>query len=378
MRPEKVKGAIIGCGTISEAYLSTITSKLKILDMVGCCDLDPIKAANTADKYKLRVMTLKEIIEDSSIEMVINLTTSPVHFKLNKSLLLAGKHVYTEKVMALTLEEANELVELSRSTGRYLGSAPDTFLGSALQTTRYIIDSGMIGEITSCYAVLTRDVELFASLAPFTSKKGGGIAFDVGIYYITALLQLLGPVKTVTGMMRTSDRIRKGKLMDTVGETFELECEDLMSGTMLFESGVVGNVLFDSNSVMIFPERPALTIHGTLGIVTIEDPNLFGGEVRVLLKGNNEPFVMQPTHPFSTEYRGLGAAEMAWAIRQGRVNRASKEAAYHALEVLHGMDISGETQSYYSIKSTFKRSEPIPRGFLTGMNLIDIETSALA
>jgi hypothetical protein len=126
------------------------------------------------------------------------------------------------------------------------------------------------------------------------------------------------------------------------------------------------------------PERPILTIHGTQGIMYMNDPNLFGGEVHVLLKGNNEPFVMQQTHPFQEEFRGLGVAEMAWSLRKGRPNRASKEMAYHALEVLHGIAISSEKRAHYDLKSSFELTPAIPRGYFTGLNINEIEESAIA
>jgi hypothetical protein len=136
-----------------------------------------------------------------------------------------------------------------------------------------------------------------------------------------------------------------------------------MSGILQFEGGTVGNILFDSNSIFILPEKPSLVLFGTLGIMYMADPNNFGGDVRVILKGNNEPFTMQQSHAFSNECRGLGVAEMAWSMRMGRKNRASKEMAYHALEVLHGIVKSSETRSNQVMKSTFEKTPPIPRGY---------------
>jgi hypothetical protein len=136
-----------------------------------------------------------------------------------------------------------------------------------------------------------------------------------------------------------------------------------MAGILQFASGTVGNILFDSNSIFILPEKPSLVLFGTLGIMTMADPNQFGGEVKVILKGNSEPVVIQQSHAFSEECRGLGVAEMAWSLRMGRKNRASKEMAYHALEVLHGIVKSSETKSNQVIQSTFEKMPPIPRGY---------------
>lgn len=363
MKIQSVKTAIVGCGTISDAYLSTMTSKFKILEVVGCCDRNPGKAQAAAQKYGIQALTLEEIVADESIEIVVNLTTPAAHYPVIKQLLEAGKHVYTEKVLAVELEHAAELVKIADQKNLYLGAAPDTFLGAAIQTARYVVDSGMLGDITSCYCAFTRDGDILNRAFPFTAKAGGGIGFDVGIYSITALLSILGPVKEVSGVIRTRRPERLDYSPEHFGEPFQVECENLMAGMLQFDGGTVGNILFDANSIFLMPEKPSLVLFGTLGIMQMADPNQFGGEVRVILKGSSEPFVMQQSHAFSGEYRGLGVAEMAWAMRMGRKHRASKEMAYHALEVLHGIVKSSETKSNQVIQSTFEKLPPIPRGY---------------
>lgn len=378
MKIQPVKTAIIGCGAISDAYLSTMIDKFKILDVVGCYDRNPEKAQAKAQKYGIKALSIEELLADASIEIVVNLTQPTAHYEVNKQLLEAGKHVYTEKVLAVELEQAAELVELADQKGLYLGAAPDTFLGSAIQTARYVVDSGMIGEISSCTCALTRDSEILYRAFPFTTKPGGGFGFDVGIYYITALLSILGPVKEVSGIVQTRRPERQDYSLEHFGETFQVECENLMVGTLQFESGTVGNVLFDSNSIFILPEKPSLVLFGTMGAMYMADPNGFGGEVKVILKGNNEPFVMQQSHAFSDEYRGLGVAEMAWSMRRGRKNRANKEMAYHALEVLHGIVKSSEVKANRVMQFTFEMMPPIPRGYSGQSNFEFIEETGIA
>ena len=363
MKIQPVKTAIVGCGAISDAYLNTMINKFKILDVVGCCDRNPEKAQAKAQKYGIKVLTLDEILADDSIEIVVNLTTPTAHYPVIKQLLEAGKHVYTEKVLSVELEHAAELVKIADQKNLYLGAAPDTFLGSAIQTARYVVDSGMMGDITSCFCALTRDGDILNRAFPFTAKPGGGIGFDVGIYSITALLSILGPVKEVSGVVQTRKPERPDYSLEHFGESFQVECENLMAATMQFECGTIGNLLFDSNSIFILPEKPSVVLFGTMGVMYMADPNSFGGEVRVILKGNNEPFTMQQSHAFSDECRGLGVAEMAWSMRMGRKNRANKEMAYHALEVLHGIVKSSETKSNQVMKSTFEKMPPIPRGY---------------
>ena len=375
---EKFNVAVIGCGNISDAYLGTMTSKFKILNVIGCSDLDTEKMENQANKYGIKAMSMDEIIKDESIKIVVNITPSPAHYFVTKQLLEGGKHVYSEKVLSMTLEQGEELVNLANENGLYLGVAPDTFLGSALQTAKYIIESGMIGDVTSFYAALTRDVRLQANFAALPISPGGGIAFDVGIYYVIALLSLLGPVKTVSGIMKTIEPEQKYEVVSRKGEAYTIMNENKASATLEFESGVIGNMLFDSTSMFILPENPGFVIHGTLGILYLADPNHFGGEVKVLLKGNQEPMVMQSIHPFDGEARGLGVAEMAWSMVNNRPNRASKEMAYHAIEVLHGINQSGQERRHVDMLSSFVKPEALPRGYRGGAYFSEIEESVLA
>lgn len=357
-----VKIAVVGCGMISDAYLNTMTSRFKILEVAGCCDMEPTKAQKAAQKFGIRALTMEEILGDPSIEIVVNLTTPTAHYPVIKQLLQGGKHVYTEKVLAVTLEQAAELVAIANEKHLYLGAAPDTFLGSAVQTARYAVESGLIGDVTSCFCALNRDGGLFGSPNSFTVKPGGGIGFDVGIYYITALLSILGPVTEVSGVTRTLNPERMDRSIEHFGDLYKIENENLMAGWLRFVSGPVGTVLFDSNTSFILPEKPALTLFGTLGVMQMADPNQFGGEVKVFLKGNNEPMVLQQSHAFNEECRGLGVAEMAWSLRLGRKNRANKEMAYHALEVLHAIVKSSQTGQNQELQSTFEQMPPLPRG----------------
>jgi predicted dehydrogenase len=373
-----VKIAVVGCGMISDAYLPTMQKKFKILDVVACCDLDPEKAQRAAQKYGIKAMTMDEVLADESIEIVVNLTTPAAHYPVIKRLLEGGKHVYTEKVLTVELGHAAELLKIADQKGLYLGAAPDTFLGAAVQTARYVVDSGMLGEITSCFCALSRDHAVSVTPNSFTVKPGGGIGFDVGIYYITALLSILGPVREVSGIVRTLHPQRVSHTLENLGETIQVQCEDLMAGTLLFEKGTVGTVLFDYNSVFILPEKPSVALFGTMGVMYMADPNSFGGEVKVILKGNNEPAVMPQSHAYSDECRGLGVAEMAWSLRLGRKNRANKEMAYHALDVLHGMVRSSQTKTSQVIQSTFEKMPPIPRGFVGQGYFEHVEENGIA
>lgn len=362
---QKVRTAIIGCGAISERYLTNLTTMFSIIEVVGCCNRTHAKAVRAAEKYGIRAMTLEEILADESIEMVVNLTNPPSHYEVSKKCLLAGKHVYTEKVITVELDEAKELLQIANERGLHLGAAPDTFLGSAIQTARMAIDMNLIGKITSCSAYVSRDNRIFAETLPFLANEGAGIGFDVGIYYITALLSMLGPVKRVCGMI-TQDREREMPHIlpsrANFGENYRFVPETVMTGSMEFENGILGSLHF--NSECIFPEKPALFICGSEGILTLEDPNCFGGKVTIRAKGSTEELPLPNYFGFNENSRGLGAAEMAWAIRQNRPHRCSKEMAYHALELLHGIVESDREGRQYAMQSRFERPAPLPRGYL--------------
>lgn len=363
MKVEPVKTAIIGCGMIGEIYFKNLTTKFKIIDLVACCDLDKTKAEDFATRYNLKTMTLEEIIEDKNIELVVNLTNMPVHYSLNKQLLENGKHVYTEKMLATKMSEGAELVKIAKENNLYFGSAPDTFLGSAIQTAKYVVESGMIGEISSFYASIQRDMNLF--LSPYGKyPEGTGIGYDVGIYYLTALLSILGSTTSVSGIMKTRNPNRKARPnIDETDVNINIECETIMSGTLEFKNGVIGNVLFDSDSVMVIPEKPALVLQGNQGILYMADPNNFGGEVKVLLKGNSEPLIIQQSHPYDEDSRGLGVAEMAWSIRKERPHRANCDMALHALEILEGISLSSKNKTHYEMKTDFEIPKTFDRSY---------------
>ncbi|MDO4306585.1 MAG: Gfo/Idh/MocA family oxidoreductase [Eubacteriales bacterium] len=364
---EKVKPvrvAIIGCGAISGIYFENITKKFSILELAGCCDLNTKLAEETAQKYQIPVLTMEEIIADETIEIVINLTTPAAHYSVIRNLLEHGKNVYTEKVLAVEKEQAADLVRIADENKVLLCAAPDTFLGAAAQTARFAVDSGLIGEVTSCIAVLQRDAGLLAEKYPYTAKKGGGIGIDVGVYYATVLLSILGPAVRVCGISKTHEPQRthfftsKGLL----GEKYEMEAETLLAATVQFESGAVGSLHFNSASIRC--EKPLVILYGTEGILYLSDPNCFGGEVKILAKGQAEPYVLPATHAYSANERGLGVAEMAWAMRKGRTPRTHKEMAYHALELLTGAIESSETGNFYEMRSRFEQQPPLSRGYM--------------
>ncbi|MDD2971345.1 MAG: Gfo/Idh/MocA family oxidoreductase [Lachnospiraceae bacterium] len=366
MKRRKVKAGIVGCGVISDIYIQNMQSRFSILEVVACSSKRMDSAYAKAEKYGIKAMETEELLTDPEIDLVVNLTPPGAHYDIIKRALMKGKHVYTEKIFTVGLGRAKELMQLADEKGLYLGVAPDTFLGSSMQNARQIIESGLIGTVTSVVAVLNRDFKSFTEELPFLSGEGAGIGFDVGIYYMTAMLSILGSVKSCCGMMKETVTSRTHYLPQNqnFGQEYEVKNEGILAGTLLFANGVIGTVHFNGETV--FPEKPILTIYGTEGIVYMADPNEFGGEVRLLRKGQAEPVMIPSNFGYADNSRGLGVAEMAWSMCTGRRPRANKEMAYHALEVLYGIAESSRSGEMRHMNSTFEKLPPLPQGYLNG------------
>ena len=360
---KRIRTAVVGCGAISDIYLKNLKNSFSVIELAGCCDLDIARRDAAAEKYEIKAMTMEEILADKSIELVVNLTNPKAHFAVIKQLLEGGKNVYTEKVLSLELAEAEELVRIANERHLYLGAAPDTFLGCAIQTARLAVERGMIGQVTSCVAQNGRDYNMMGQLVPFIPQRGGGIGFDVGIYYITALISILGPVKEVNGFLKypQEKRVYDQPASPRFGQEYTVESETILAGTLRFANGAIGSVQF--NSECIFPEQPVVMLCGTEGVLYLADPNNFGGTVYYRAKGSDERVALPPAFGYDENSRGLGVAEMAWAMLNERTPRANKEMAYHALEILHGIAISSASGQNYQLKSDFQKTPLLRSGY---------------
>lgn len=362
----KVRTAIIGCGMISTTYLDNCCNNFNILDVVGCSDLKPDRSAAQAEKYGIRQMTNEEIFADPSIELVVNITYHTSHYAVSKAALLAGKNVYCEKMLSITLAEAQELAAIAGSRGVQLCCAPDTFLGAGLQTARSILDAGLIGTPVAAQAVLVRGYhhERFRQDPErrFAFCPGGGIIFDVGCYYLTGLVNLLGPISRVSGFSQTRDadqRIYGHPNNAEYGKVMQIETPNNTAGVIEFRNGVICPFLTSSESISV---TNSFIIHGTNGRLTLNDPNTFGGPILMQTK-TGEELSLPLTHAFTTNVRGLGVADLAYAIRNGRQPRASGATGIHTLEAALGMISSGETGQVYKMTTTCERAQPLEPGY---------------
>ncbi|MGG4143621.1 Gfo/Idh/MocA family oxidoreductase [Paenibacillus algorifonticola] len=359
MKPVRI--GIIGCGNISSIYFEA-DSKFPILDIVACADLDIERARAQAEKYGIPLAcSVEELLAKPDIELILNLTIPSSHADIHLKALAAGKHTYGEKPLAIELEESKQILDLAAEKGLLVGSAPDTFLGGVLQTGRKLIDDGWIGKPISANAFLmSHGPESFHPNPDFFYQKGAGPLFDMGPYYLTALIHLMGPVKRVTGSAASYAKERMVTSEVNYGRRFPVETPTHVSGVLDFQNGAIATMVM---SFDVWGTRlPFIEIHGTTGSMILSDPNEFGGKVLVKRQDYADFVEMPLTHGFTTNNRGIGLMDMAFAIREGRAHRASGELGYHVLEVMHGFYISSDSGQHYQLSSVCKKPELLPLG----------------
>ena len=373
----KVTTAVVGCGMISNIYIKNLKNLFSIIDLVAVANRNRAAAEQKAAEYGIeRVMSIDEVAADPAIELVICLTPAYAHYDLIKRMLEAGKHVWTEKTMTVTVEQARELVALADAKGLYLGVAPDTVLGAGTQTARRALDTDMIGEVSSGIAVINRNQSLNAEAFTFLRGNGGSLPYDVGIYYIGTLLCLLGPVAQVHAFGAPARRHEPEFLFrNAEEEPWTIPGSNVISASLRFASGALVSVHFDGNTVNA--EQHSLTLFGSRGILRVGDPDKFNSPVSLIYAGQPE-CVLPFTHGYDGRntvdatpfdfygHRGVGAAEMAYAIRQGRPNRCSKEYGLHCLEILEAMERSAATGETVAIESRFEM-KPLKPGYYSSV-----------
>ena len=356
--PSPVKIGIIGCGNISSIYFQT-AQKLDILEVAACADLDLERAKARAAEYGItQACSVAELLADPNIQIVLNLTIPRAHFEVCLAALEAGKHTYVEKPLALTREQGQTLLGAAKAKGLRVGGAPDTFLGAGLQACRKVIDDGLIGEPVAATAfMLCHGHETWHPDPEFYYKPGGGPLFDMGPYYLTALVALMGPITRIAGSAQKAFAERTITSQPKHGQTIMVETPTHIAGTADFANGAVATLItsFDVWSSTL----PPIEIHGTLGSLSVPDPNGFGGTVRVNRGGSGWEDVPL-THGFAENSRGLGVADMAYAILEDRPARASGDLTYHVLEAMWGFLDSSEQSRYYAMQSTVKRPAAMP------------------
>lgn len=358
---EKLKVGIIGTGNISGIYLQN-GKRFESMEVVACADIDVDRAKAKAEEHGIRGCTVDELLADPDIQMVINLTIPAAHATVGMKVLEAGKHVYGEKPLAVTREEGRQLLELAERKGLRVGSAPDTFLGGGIQTCIKLIEDGWIGTPIGVTAFMTGSgPENWHPNPEFFYEKGGGPMFDMGPYYLTAMIAMLGPIVRVTGSARISHPERTITSQPKFGKVMKVQTPTHIAGVIDFASGPVGTLL-TSFDVPGGSTLPRIEVYGDEGTLIVPDPNTFGGPVKVRRAGAEGWSEIPLTHGKSQNARGVGAADMAKAILTGRKHRATGAMAYHVLEAMHGFHDASEQGKHYLMQSTCEKPAPLPLG----------------
>ncbi len=351
---------IMGCGNISPIYFKA-GKTFEILNITACASLDMDQTKARAEEFGAKPCTPEELITDPEIDIIVNLTTPDAHADVAMKALNAGKHVHNEKPLAIKREDAKEVLALAKAKNLSVGCAPDTFLGGGIQTCRKLIDEGWIGKPIAANAfMMCHGHEHWHPSPEFYYQVGGGPMFDMGPYYLTALIALMGPVKQVTGSTGITFPERTITSKPKFGKKVKVEVPTHVTGIMNFASGAIGTITtsFDVWAA----ELPRIEIDGTEGTVSVPDPNTFGGPVRIKRAGAKEWSEIPLTHGYAENSRGIGVADMAHALRSGRKHRANGELAYHVLDIMHAFHEAAKLGRHITLASTCTRPQAFPLG----------------
>lgn len=360
---------IIGCGNIAETYLR-LAPMFKGLKMLACADIDPSAAAARAQEFNVTAMSVEQLLADPAIDIVVNLTIPAVHAQVSTDILNAGKHVYSEKPFVLSLQQGQDLLGIAQANKLRVGSAPDTFLGGVHQHARALIDSGVLGDITSGTAhVQGHGMESWHPNPDFFFKPGAGPVLDIGPYYITNLIQLLGPVATVAALASTPATERTITSEPRFGEKVRVETPTTIHALLSFVSGAT--ITLGTSWDVWHHSHQHMELYGEKGTLYVPDPNFFGGELRMTNEAEPVDLPDNWDHPFGVlneeqddgsmraNYRAAGLADMAMAIIEGREHRCSAALATHAVDVMTSILQSGEEREFITIATRCDRPAPL-------------------
>jgi len=356
---------VVGCGNISDRYFES-GKRFDAFEIVACADLIREQAEAKAKVHGIAVVqTPEELLSSPDIDIVLNITVPKAHASVALAAIDAGKHVYNEKPLTLTRREGRSLLKSATKKELRVGCAPDTVLGAGIQTARKLIDEGAIGTPVSATAFMQcHGHESWHPSPEFYYEKGGGPMFDMGPYYLTALITLLGPARRVSAVTRSAFKERVITSEPRHGKVIPVETPTHLAGVIEFRGGAVCTMItsFDVWRASL----PCIEIHGTEGSLSIPDPNTFGGDVKLFQPGFADWQVVPPVHAYGTQSRGLGLADMAAAINKKRDHRANGALAYHVLDMMHAFLDSGKEHARVDLRSACERPAAMPAGLADG------------
>ena len=370
-----MKIGIIGCGNISSTYLR-LAPMFKELDFSVCADLDFSVAQAMANEFGCQALPISELLESDAIELIVNLTIPSAHAEVSRQILQAGKHVYSEKPFVLSYAEGVELHNLARQQNLRIGSAPDTFLGGAHQRARQLVDSGEIGQILggSCF-FMNAGMEDWHPNPDFFYQPGAGPMLDMGPYYISNLVQLVGPVKRVMAMTAKPFATRTISSEPRAGEVIPVATPTTVHALLEFVSGA--QIMMGMSWDVRQHEHNLMELYGSKATLHIPDPNFFGGELRVATREAQQ--VQAANHPFAiandeqdngeilANYRGAGLADMVLAISEGREHRCNDKLALHVIEIMTSALASGESGQAITLQSSCDRPAALDSAAATAL-----------
>ena len=357
---EPVRIGLVGCGDISAAYLATLRDVPDAV-VVSCSDLDSGRARQVASAFGIgKICDAADLIASPEVELVLNLTVPAAHAGLTAAAIRAGKHVYSEKPVALTRDQGRAVLARAREAGVLIGGAPDTFLGAGIQTCRSLVDSGAIGTpVGASLSFLWPGHESWHPRPAFYYQPGGGPLFDMGPYYLTALVCLFGPAVRVSGLTSQARRQRMITSQPLAGTLIDVSVPTHAAGIIEFGNGVIATITtsFDVAASTL----PSFEVHGTEASIAGPDPTGFGGPVllgRRAHPGEEPTWTAQPlVSSFEGAHRGLGVWDLARAIRGQREPRASGELALHVLDIMLAVHESAETRAQVDLTTSCSRPQ---------------------
>ncbi|WP_022872991.1 Gfo/Idh/MocA family protein [Nesterenkonia alba] len=350
---------IVGAGVISAQYLATI-ARLQDLRLTAVADLDLQRARAAAEPHGARALTVEQLVEAEDVDVVLNLTIPAAHAEITLAAVAAGKHVYGEKPLAANTAEGHQMLTAAQEAGLVVGCAPDTFLGTGVQTARHALDDGVIGTPVSATATMvTPGHERWHPHPDFYYQPGGGPLLDMGPYYITALMTLLGPVSHVMG---ATSALRKERIIGSgprAGEQIPVRTASHVTGILIHTSGAISTLVtsFDGTATQAAP----IEIHGTEGSLAVPDPNTFGGTVSAITTGHQWQQL-----PVAAGYRqaarGYGLADLYWSgafTGAPQAGRARGELGLHVLEVMESVLLAAETSQAVTLTTSVQRAAAV-------------------
>ena len=349
---------VIGAGNISSQYLRAMRD-FPVLEIKGLADMKPDVAAKRAAEFGVKARSVDDLLADPAVDIIVNLTIPRAHVEVGLKAIAAGKHVYGEKPLGVTYAEGKKLVAAAKRAALRVGSAPDTFLGGSHQQARAVIDSGRLGTVVGGTVFFACPGHEYWHPDPaFYYDVGGGPVLDMGPYYITQLVNLLGPVKAVQAMSLTPHKKRPIRSEPKKGQMMPVRISTHVTGTLQFASGALIQVTlsFDVPKHSHLPYE----LYGTEASMLVPDPNMFGGMVKIARPRAEEWEEVPVTIPYAdANYRSLGVADMAYGILNNRPHRCSGELALHVLEVMEAFETASASGEIVKIKSKAERPEPI-------------------